>query len=73
MNCKIKIVKQSIKRQKYISYSLVTISVLGSTASLIISTLTSVPLFVITILSEACTVSPGIIYKFNLEDKNEIK
>ncbi len=61
--------KAKNKKLKVAYYSLVTISVLGSTTSLIISTLTGIPLFVITILAGASTVSSALSYKFNLEDK----
>ena len=65
----IKKYKAKNKKLKVAYYSLVTISVLGSTTSLIISTLTGIPLFVITILAGASTVSSALSYKFNLEDK----
>ena len=69
--CELQIKKHKAKHKKLkiIYYSFVTISVLGSTTSLIISTLSCIPLFVITILAGASTVSSALSYKFNLEDK----
>ena len=73
--CKIKIKKLKSKKNKIkiAYYSFITISILGSSTALIISTLT-IPPIAITILSGVSTVAASLSTRFKLEDeKNKIE